>query len=40
VTKRERETEQLYLGEAIHFFLSAKRAGGGSQRTIDDYRKK
>jgi integrase/recombinase XerD len=33
-------SEQLYLGDAIHFFLSAKRAGGRSQRTIDDYRKK
>jgi integrase/recombinase XerD len=31
---------QLFLGDAIHFFLSAKRAGGRSQRTIDDYRKK
>ena len=33
-------TEGLYLGDAIHFFLSAKRAGGRSERTIDDYRKK
>src|SRR5215213_10135314 len=32
--------EGLYLGDAIHFFLSAKRAGGRSERTIDDYRKK
>ena len=32
--------EELYLGDAIHFFLSAKRAGGRSARTIDDYRKK
>jgi hypothetical protein len=32
--------EELYLGDAIHFFLNAKRAGGRSQRTIDDYRKK
>jgi integrase/recombinase XerD len=31
---------ELYLGDAIHFFLSAKRAAGRSQRTIDDYRKK
>jgi integrase/recombinase XerD len=30
----------LYLGDAIHFFLSAKRAGGRSPRTIHDYRKK
>ena len=29
-----------WLGDAIHFFLSAKRAGGRSPRTIDDYRKK
>jgi integrase/recombinase XerD len=29
-----------WLGDAIHFFLSAKRAGGRSARTIDDYRKK
>jgi integrase/recombinase XerD len=33
-------SEELYLGDAIHFFLSAKRAGGRSQRTTDDYRKK
>ena len=33
-------SEGLYLGDAIHFFLSAKRAGGRSERTIDDYRKK
>jgi integrase/recombinase XerD len=32
--------DELYLGDAIHFFLSAKRAGGRSQRTLDDYRKK
>jgi site-specific recombinase XerD len=32
--------EQLYLGDAIHFFLSAKRAGGRSERTVDEYRKK
>jgi integrase/recombinase XerD len=31
---------ELYLGDAIYFFLSAKRAGGRTQRTIDDYRKK
>lgn len=34
------EQDGLYLGDAIHFFLSAKRAGGRSARTIDDYRKK
>src|SRR5215207_11171691 len=33
-------SDELYLGDAIHFFLSANRAGGRSQRTIDDYRKK
>lgn len=32
--------DELYLGDAIHFFLSAKRAGGRSERTVDDYRKK
>src|SRR5215203_2496041 len=36
----EHRCEELYLGDAIHFFLSAKRAGGRSARTIDDYRKK
>ncbi len=30
----------LYLGDAIDFFLGAKRAGGRSERTIDEYRKK
>ena len=34
------DTGELYLGDAIHFFLSAKRAGGRSERTIDEYRKK
>lgn len=29
-----------WIGDAIHFFLSAKRAGGRSERTVDDYRKK
>jgi integrase/recombinase XerD len=33
-------SEELYLGDAIHFFLSAKRAGGRSERTLNDYRKK
>src|SRR5215212_12037552 len=33
-------SEELYLGDAIHFFLNAKRAGGRSERTLDDYRKK
>src|SRR5215218_6297945 len=33
-------SEGLYLGDAIHFFLNAKRAGGRSARAIDDYRKK
>ena len=30
----------MYLGDAIDFFLNVKRAGGRSERTIDDYRKK
>ncbi len=30
----------LWVGDAIRFFLDAKRAGGRSERTIDDYRKK
>lgn len=34
------QSEELYLGDAIHFFISAKRAGGRSERTVDDYRKK
>ncbi|MGI8541483.1 MAG: tyrosine-type recombinase/integrase [Rubrobacteraceae bacterium] len=33
-------SKELHLGDAIHFFLSAKRAGGRSERTLDDYRKK
>ena len=32
--------DRLWLGDAIHFFLSAKRAGGRSEKTVDDYRKK
>jgi integrase/recombinase XerD len=31
---------ELYLGDAIGLFLNAKRAGGRSPRTIDEYRKK
>ena len=34
------DADKLYLGDAIDFFLSAKRAGGRSERTIDEYRKK
>ncbi|QIN84640.1 tyrosine-type recombinase/integrase [Rubrobacter tropicus] len=30
----------LFLGDAIAFFLDAKRAGGRGEKTIDDYRKK
>ena len=30
----------LYFGDAIRFFLDAKRAGGRSERTILEYRKK
>jgi site-specific recombinase XerD len=40
VAPASKASEELYLGDAIHFFLSAKRAGGRSERTIDDYRKK
>ncbi len=36
----EDDRDSLYLGDAIHFFLSAKRAGGRSEKTVDDYRKK
>jgi integrase/recombinase XerD len=34
------EDEELYVGDAIRFFLDAKAAGGRSPRTIDEYRKK
>lgn len=34
------DERERYLGDAIDFFLSAKRAGGRSARTIDEYRKK
>lgn len=34
------EKEQLYLGDAIDFFLNSKRSGGRSQKTISDYQKK
>lgn len=40
VAPASKASEELYLGDAIHFFLNAKRAGGRSERTIDDYRKK
>jgi integrase/recombinase XerD len=30
----------LYLGDAVRFFLDAKRAGGRSERTVSEYRKK
>ena len=30
----------IYLGDAIAFFLDAKRAGGRGEKTLDDYRKK
>jgi hypothetical protein len=29
-----------YLGDAIRFFLDAKHAGGRSERTLSEYRKK
>jgi integrase/recombinase XerD len=34
------DDDGLHLGDAIDLFLSAKRAGGRSGRTIDEYRKK
>ena len=30
----------LYFGDAIRFFLDAKRAGGRSDRTVSEHRKK
>ncbi len=30
----------LYIGDAIRFFLDSKRAGGRSERTLSEYRKK
>lgn len=36
----DEEAGGLYLGDAIDFFLGAKRSGGRSERTIDEYRKK
>jgi hypothetical protein len=39
VAPASKASEVLYLGDAIHFFLYAKRAGGRSERTLDDYRK-
>ncbi len=38
--RRPAEAQEPYLGDAIYFFLSAKRAGGRSEKTVDDYRKK
>jgi len=32
--------DELYVGDAIHFFLNSKLAGGRSQRTVEEYRKK
>lgn len=37
---QEELVEGLYLGDAIRFFLDAKRAGGRSERTLSEYRKK
>lgn len=39
-SRREPDPEEVYLGDAIHFFLGAKRAGGRSERTLEEYRKK
>ncbi len=36
----EDDRDGLWLGDAIHFFLLAKRAGGRSEKTVGDYRKK
>jgi site-specific recombinase XerD len=33
-------TPGVFLGDAIAYFLDAKRAGGRGEKTIDDYRKK
>jgi hypothetical protein len=32
----EARDDGLWLGDAIDFFLSAKRAGGRSEKTVDD----
>jgi len=32
--------DDFHLGDAIRFFLDAKRAGGRSERTTSEYRKK
>lgn len=34
------QSDDLFIGDAIHFFLDAKRAGGRSERTLQEYRKK
>ncbi len=39
-SRREPNPEEVYLGDAINFFLGAKRAGGRSERTLEEYRKK
>ena len=36
----ERHSDGLWVGDAVRFFLDAKRAGGRSVRTLSDYRKK
>jgi integrase/recombinase XerD len=36
----EDSVDGLYVGDAIRFFLDAKRAGGRSERTVSEYRKK
>ena len=36
----KRVAGSVYLGDAIAFFLDAKRAGGRGEKTINDYRKK
>lgn len=32
--------DELYVGDAVHFFLNSKLVGGRSQRTVEEYRKK
>jgi site-specific recombinase XerD len=39
-SRREPDPGEVYLGDAINFFLGAKRAGGRSERTLEEYRKK
>ncbi|MDP9425144.1 MAG: hypothetical protein M3P37_03690 [Actinomycetota bacterium] len=40
VAARTGPNRGLYPGDAMAFFLDAKRAGGRGEKTLDDYRKK